>query len=205
MNILEGNAIKEILESQDLPGDSVLMVHSAFHGLSQQGFRAEAVIEALLEKITNVTLLMPTMTWKSVTPEKPIFDAMNTPSQTGVLSEIFRAGYATSRSLHPTHSVAGYGQYTNMLLSTHHIGNTPTPLTSPYGIMQDYNSYILLLGVNIEVCTAIHFPEEIIAPQIYLNASEDDVKYTLIDQEEKRLIYSLRRHAPKAKNKWVWS
>ena len=68
MGALESRSIKSILQSMSLPRDAVLIVHSAIRGLSQQGFKAQVIIESLLESIPDGTLLMPTMTWKTVTP-----------------------------------------------------------------------------------------------------------------------------------------
>jgi aminoglycoside 3-N-acetyltransferase len=81
-----------------------------------------------------------------------------------------------------------------MLLSRHHIGTTPVPATSPYALMRDYPAYILLLGVGLEMCTAIHHPEEVIAPEIYVKPAETAESYELRDRAGNILKYSLRRH-----------
>ncbi len=153
------------------------------------------MIEALLEYLEHGTLMMPAMTWRTVTPENPVWDELTTPSHTGILSEIFRTRYATARSLHPTHSVAGVGPLAQALLSTHHFGNTPVPATSPYGLMRDYPAYILMIGVGLESCTAIHHPEEVIAPHIYVKLAEDAERYELRDREGRRIEFHLRRHS----------
>jgi len=183
-----------ILDSWEVPNDAVLVVHSAITGLSQQGFRAEGIIEALINYLDTGTLLMPTMTWRTVTPANPIFDELNTPSHTGALTEIFRTRYASARSLHPTHSVAACGPAAKTLLATHHIGNTPVPATSPYGLLRDYPAFILHLGVGLEMCTAIHHPEEVIAPEIYVKPIEEAEFYELHDRNGNILKYTLRRH-----------
>ena len=87
----------------------MLVVHSAIATLSRKGYRAEAIIECLLEHMRDGNLFMPTMTWRTVTPDKPVWDEIETASHTGVLTEVFRTRYATRRSIHPTHSVAGWG------------------------------------------------------------------------------------------------
>lgn len=194
MSSLEKEAIQHILASSGVPRDAVLLVHSAIKGLSRQGFKAEAIIESMLDYLKDGTLLMPTMSWRIVTPENPVFDELATPSQTGVLTEIFRTRYASHRSLHPTHSVAGVGPTAGALLSSHHQGNTPVPATSPYGLMRDYASYVLLLGVGMEMCTAIHHPEEVIAPDIYVKPPREAEPYKLVSRDGNVIPYSLRRH-----------
>ena len=190
----EREVLHPILARVGVPPDAVLVVHSAIAGLSRQGFRAEAMIDALLAYLKGGTLLMPTMTWRTVTPDNPVFDEVKTPSHTGVLTEVFRTRYASHRSLHPTHSAAGVGSLAKTLLSTHHIGNTPVPASSPYALMRDYPAYILFLGVGLEACTAIHHPEEAIAPEIYVKPIEQAERYELRPRQGAPVSFMLRRH-----------
>lgn len=194
MPSIEQETVRRILETSQVPRDAVLIVHSAIKGLSHQGFKAEAMIESMLDHLKSGTLLMPTMTWRTVTPENPVFDELTTPSHTGVLTEIFRTKYSTHRSLHPTHSVAGVGPDAEALLSTHHLGNTPVPASSPYGLMRDYPAHILFLGVGFEMCTAIHHPEEVIAPDIYVKPASEMESYELRAKNGRTISFLLRRH-----------
>src|SRR5215470_14720555 len=91
----EAAAFRPILRQFKVPHDGVLIVHSAIATLSRQGYRAEAIIECLIEHMCDGNLFMPSMTWRTVTPEQPHWDEIKTPSHTGVLSEVFRTRYAT--------------------------------------------------------------------------------------------------------------
>lgn len=190
----EKKLVFSLLEKLQVSNNSVLLVHSAFSNLSRNGYKAEDFIKAMVDYLNNGTLLMPTMTWRTVTPNNPVWDEAGTPSHTGILSEIFRTEFSTHRSLHPTHSVAGLGGAAEYLLSGHHLGTTPVPASSPYGLMRDYNAYILLIGVGFEMCTAIHHPEEMIVEDIYVKPLSACENYTLITRAGKRLDYKLRRH-----------
>jgi aminoglycoside 3-N-acetyltransferase len=190
----EREAIFGVLRHGAVRRGAVLVVHSAIAGLSRQGLRAEAMIEAMLEHLDGGTLLMPTMTWRTVTPQNPVFDELRTPSHTGVLTEIFRTRYATARSLHPTHSAAGAGPLAKTLLSTHHLGTTPVAASSPYALMRDYPSHILMIGVGLECVTAIHHPEEAIAPDLYLKPQAEAEDYELRDRGGRAIKHRLRRH-----------
>ena len=194
MASIEQETIWRILETSRVPQDAVLIVHSAIKGLSRQGFKAEAIIDSMLNYLKDGTLLMPTMTWRTVTPQNPVFDEIKTSSHTGVLSEIFRTKYSTHRSLHPTHSVAGVGPQAQALLYAHHLGNTPVPTNSPYGLMRDYPAHILFLGVAFEMCTAIHHPEEVIAPDIYVKPLNEAEPYELRARDGRTIPFLLRRH-----------
>ena len=179
---LESDALVPILEGAQVPHDGVLVVHSAIAALSRQGFRAEAMIEVLLDYLGAGTLVMPTMTWRTVTPASPYWDELVTPSHTGVLTEVFRASYATHRSIHPTHSVAARGTLASQLVARHHLDDTPVSANSPYGLMDGYSAYVLMLGVGLETCTAIHLPEETVAPDLYLRPREQAELYQCRDR-----------------------
>jgi aminoglycoside 3-N-acetyltransferase len=189
---VEHNAVAEMLGP--FAESEVLLVHSAFAGLSRAGFRAETFCDALVAAMPAGTLLMPTMTWRSVTPANPIFDELATPSHTGVLTEIFRRRCASHRSLHPTHSVAGLGPLAAYLLSSHHLGETPCPAASPYGLVRDVDAAILLLGVGLDSCTAIHHAEETIAPDFYVRPPDEAESYTLHARDGTEHCVRTRRH-----------
>jgi len=191
---VERDGIRVPLDAAGVPRDGVLVVHSAFRGLSLAGWRAEAACEALLAEMPNGTVLMPTMTWRTVTPAQPVFSELATPSHTGILTEVFRTRFASHRSLHPTHSVAGGGPAAGALLSAHHLGTTPCPATSPYGLMRDYDAWILLLGVGMETCTAVHHAEEVIAPELYVRPMDQAEPYELIDRHGVSHAVQTRRH-----------
>jgi aminoglycoside 3-N-acetyltransferase len=190
----EASALRPILERFGVPPDGVLVVHSAIATLSRQGFRAEAMIEALLEHMTAGNVFMPTMTWRTVTPDEPVWDELATASETGILTEVFRTRYAVGRSIHPTHSVAGWGPAARPLLARHHVDNTPVSANSPYGLMRDYEAYVLMIGVGLECCTAIHLPEETIAPDVYLRPTETAAVYQCRDRHGIVYAVSARRH-----------
>jgi len=188
-------AVESILASVQLPSDAVLVVHAAFRNLGQQGYRVESFIDALLEKLgPDGTLLKPAMSWRIVTPASPVFDELTTPSHVGVMAETFRTKYATARSLHPTHSVAGIGPAVPTLLSRHHVDDTPVSANSPYGLMRDYDAFVLLLGVGFDRATAIHHAEEIIAPEIYLHPRHEAESYDCRDRHGQSFTVKLRRH-----------
>lgn len=190
----EYGALTPILERMRVPPHGVLVVHSAIATLSRQGFRAEAMIEALLDYMSKGTLVMPTMSWRAVTPERPAWDEIKTRSETGVMTEIFRTRYASRRSIHPTHSVAAFGAAADRLVARHHLDDTPVSANSPYGLMRETPAYVLTLGVGLETCTAIHLPEETIAPDIYLRPSEQAAIYPCRDRDGVVHQVRARRH-----------
>jgi len=190
----EAAALRPVLKRFGVPRDAVLVVHSAIATLSRQGFRAETMVEALIDHVAEGNLFMPTMTWRTVTREHPYWDEMETPSHTGVLTEVFRTRYAVARSIHPTHSVAGWGPAAPMLLSRHHIDTTPVSGNSPYGLMRDYDAYVLMIGVGLECCTAIHLPEEVINVGLYVRPPDEAELYQCRDRRGTVHAVRTRRH-----------
>jgi aminoglycoside 3-N-acetyltransferase len=190
----EAAALLPILEQFGVPRDGTLIVHSAIGGLSRQGFRAEAMCEVLLDHLSGGNLFMPTMTWRTVNLDNPQWDEITTPSHTGVLTEVFRTRYAVARSIHPTHSVAGWGSAAPLLLSRHHVDSTPVSTNSPYGLMRDYDAYVLMVGVGLECCTAIHLPEEVVNVDLYVRPPDQAELYQCRDRNGIVHPVRLRRH-----------
>ena len=167
----------------------VLFVHAAFKQLSRQGLRCQDLIQELARKVGN--LLMPAMSWRIVGPSAP-FSVRDTPGHVGALAEVFRTEYATHRSLHPTHSVCALGKQAAYLTSMHHLGATPVSMCSPHVLARDSGAKVLMLGTDLETCTALHCAEEALAPELYLTPEAEAVKVIKMDGAE--ITYSLRRH-----------
>jgi aminoglycoside 3-N-acetyltransferase len=189
----EADALLPLLRRR-VPHDGALVVHSAIAKLSRQDYRAEAMIETFLDYLHAGHLLMPTMTWRTVTPERPFWDEMATPSHTGVLSEVFRTKFSIARSIHPTHSVAGYGKDAKRLLARHHLDDTPVSANSPYGLLREYDTHILTIGVGLECVTAIHLPEEIVDVDLFVKPRDQSERYQCQRRDGTVQQVQTRRH-----------
>lgn len=193
-------AMEQLLRAHGIPRDGVLFVHSSFRGLSRIGARPEALLEAMLGYMDRGTLLFPAMSWRSVNPDEPVFDEVETPSITGILSEVFRARYAARRSLHPTHSVAGRGPAADYILGEHHLDETPCGDRSPVGRLAASGGHVLLLGVEMDSCTLVHHAEEKVAPELYLRPEVELYRCRRRDGGE--IEVRTRRHRRLARNFW---
>jgi aminoglycoside 3-N-acetyltransferase len=190
----EHTAVASILDQADVPHHGTLVVHAGFRLLGRAGFRPEGFIEALLERLAGGTLIMPAMSWRTVTPEQPVWDEQKTAGHVGILAEIFRTRYSEHRSIHPAHSASGKGPSAEYLLTGHEIDNTPCSSNSPWGKLAAVNAHILLLGIGFERCTALHHPEEVVAPDLYLLPVDQAESYTCIARNGKHHTVHLRRH-----------
>jgi len=193
-------AVEQLLRAHGIPRDGVLFVHSSFRGLARKGIQPEALLEGMLGYLDRGTLLLPAMSWRSVNPDQPVFDEVETPSITGVLSEIFRSRYAVQRSLHPTHSVAGRGPAADYVLGEHHLDETPCGDRSPVGRLAASGGHVLLLGVEMDSCTLVHHAEEKVAPELYLRLEVELYRCRRRDGSEVQV--RTRRHRRLARNFW---
>src|SRR5260370_1718685 len=77
----------------------------------------------------------------------PVFDARDTPSMVGLITEAFRRSAGVVRSLHPTHSVAGWGDRAEAIITGHHLTETPCGPPTPYGkLLEDHRSILFAPG-----------------------------------------------------------
>lgn len=141
-------------------GDLVL-VHSSLRKLGPVEGGADSVIDALLESVAPCgTVAVPTHTWKVVNEAQPVFHQAYTPSNVGVLTNVFRARPDALRSLHPTHSVAAIGPRAAAFVKDHELDASPCPAQGPYGRLRDWGGKILILGEGLACCTFFHGCEE---------------------------------------------
>jgi aminoglycoside 3-N-acetyltransferase len=153
-----------------LPGD-VLMVHSAFDRFF--GFHGGPVdvIRALQEVVgPGGTLMMPTIPFQGTAVEyalgDPVFDARQTVSRMGLITEVFRRAPGVVRSVHPTHSVAAWGSKADAIIAGHELADTPCGRLTPYAKLLDYDGKILLAGVPPSTMTFAYFVAEDLEPRL---------------------------------------
>jgi aminoglycoside 3-N-acetyltransferase len=160
---------KELLALGVRPG-GVLLAHSSLRSLGVSLNGAETVIEGLLNALgADGTLLMPALSYETVTPQHPHFDVNKTPSNVGALPEFFRLREGTLRSVHPTHSVCAVGRFASQIIEHHIEDTTPCGVNSPFRLLPNYNGQILMLGCGLEPNTSMHAIEELVEPPYLYN------------------------------------
>jgi len=143
---------------------AVLGVHSSLSSLGYVEGGAEVVLEALFETVGEAgTLVMSTylvgppleltsddlrwgITWKI---RRIAFDDLITPSGMGAISDAFRRHPQVVRWYHPVHSVSAWGKDAGYYCQSF------KPLVGAGG-------KILLLGVKMDRCSALHIAEEMV-------------------------------------------
>lgn len=171
MEISENDIFEGLRELGLKSGDKVL-VHSALSSFGYVRGGAAAVIGALLSAVSfEGTVMVPTLTGdESLSPNNPpVFDPQETACWTGRIPETFRKMAKALRSLHPTHSVAAIGPDAASLLKDHVNSLTPCDEQSPYGkLARLKDGYVLLIGVDLNSCTLLHYVEELAGVDYHL-------------------------------------
>jgi aminoglycoside 3-N-acetyltransferase len=141
------------------PADT-LMVHSSFKSLGPAAESPAAAAEALMEAVSEGTLLLPGLTYEYVTRRNPRFSVADTPCCVGIIPETFRKRPGVIRSVHPTHSVCAYGKDAVPITEKHYLDRSPVGENSPFRQLVKYGGKILLLGCGLEPNTFMHGVEE---------------------------------------------
>jgi len=176
------------------PG-GVLLVHASLRSLGlppDLPDRAEVAVAALLAALEpGGTLLMPALSYESVNTRQPVFDVVRTPSCVGGLTEYFRTRPGALRSIHPTHSVSGFGPRAEELLSGHQQDVTPCGPFSPFSRLPVVDGQLLFLGCGMRPNTSMHAIEEHIEPPYLFGAVAD---YQIILPDQSVMTMHVRRH-----------
>jgi aminoglycoside 3-N-acetyltransferase len=199
-------------------------VHSSFDRFAGFSGKPSDVIRVLQETVgIQGTLLMPTLPFTGTAVDyvssSPVFDVRRTPSQMGMLTELFRRSPGVVRSVHPTHPVAAWGARGVDMLANHHLARTPCGEGSPFARLLENDGRLLYLGVGIESMTFFHCVEE--ALEQYMPSSPfTKEEFTLQSQDENGAVLvsrtrlfdpgvsrrrNLRRLIPVLKEQGAWS
>ena len=169
-----------------------LLVHSSYKSLGPDTRGIAKVIDALKAAVgKSGNLLLPTLSYESVTQENPHFDIRNTPSCVGAINECFRKQRGVVRSMHPTHSVSVYGPDAAEITGSHYLDTTPVGSNSPFRKLRDRNGLILMLGCGLRPSTSMHGVEELTLPPYVLKHT---VTYTCVDRDGNTMEMNVKRH-----------
>lgn len=184
-----------------LPQDfEILMVHSSFDTfLPMYKGNAKELVGALVDFCgPERTLVMPSFVMggrsydaAAYYQSKP-FDVRTTPSEMGLIAEIFRRTPKALRSLHPTCSVCALGPLAKELTTGHHLSATGMSPDSPFGVMTRRPTAILGLGVEYFRClTHVHTATHKMGDEYPIKFVNLTTQVTLIDYDGSRFEHTL--------------
>ncbi|WP_142826826.1 aminoglycoside N(3)-acetyltransferase [Planococcus soli] len=170
--------LKRQLQQLGIAAGDALMVHSSLKSMGWIAGGAQAVVEALMETITETgTLVMPAQSADNSDPvywmeppvpenwhqpirdELPAFDPhLSGMRGMGKIAESFHRHPLTIRSPHPSHSFIAWGSQATDWMSEQPIDDSFGE-RSPLAKMLQANVKILFIGVGFDSCTALHYAE----------------------------------------------
>jgi aminoglycoside 3-N-acetyltransferase len=192
-----------------LPSDSeIVMVHSSYENLLPMYTGSPVELVAALAGICGRerTLVMPAfvMGGRSFDREgyfrnRP-FDVRSTPSDMGLLAEVFRRTPGVLRSLHPTCSICALGPLAGELTAGHHLARTGLGPDGPFGVMTRRRTAILGLGVEYYRClTHAHTANDELGDAFPIKFASISIPVTLIDYHGTHIDHQLGLPDPSMK------
>lgn len=153
-------ALRSALEQVTGGGTEILLVHSSLSSCGRFTAGPDGVLSVLAEFCD--TLCLPTHTY--CYPSSPgeaglVFNARATPSQNGLLTEIFRTKPGVARSIHATHSLAVSGPIADEVSADHYRQDSPCGAGTPYSRLIQRGASALMFGVTFHCYTFFHTAE----------------------------------------------
>lgn len=169
--------VYEGFEKLGIVGERVV-IHSSLSSFGEIKGGVEALVEVIIDSFK--TILMPAFCWDSITvpPEdnrprqngcdysfcdswdkKPvpfIVENAGIERSMGIVSRHFLTKSNVRRSDHAWHSWAAYGDRTGQLTEKHPWNTTNLPIER----LASMGGHVVLLGVGLNSCTAVHVAEE---------------------------------------------
>ena len=142
-------------------GDTVLVHSDATAIRDLSGLKWSEALTLLKESILDVigpsgTLVVPTFNWDFCSGKK--YRHEKTRSQVGMFSQNVLSDKRSIRSLHPIYSFSAIGPYSHRLFEN--ISKSSFGNDSVFSRLHEVNAKMLFFNVPFEVCTFIHYVEQ---------------------------------------------
>lgn len=167
----------------------IVTVHTSLKAVGEIEGGGETLLSALIDFFTEDggLLCIPTHTWDSI-----VYDLREAQSCIGVLPKLAASHPDAVRTLHPTHSMAVFGERkkAEKFVKEEETADTPANPKGCYGKLLADDGYVLLVGVGQEKNTFLHCVEEMFGVADRLTGHM--VERTVIHKdgrEEKRLLH----------------
>ncbi len=158
--ITKAQITKQLEKFRHIKG-KIVTVHTSLKAVGEIEGGGETLLDALVEFFAcdGGMLCIPTHTWNS-----NVYDRRKAESCIGVLPRLAAAHPKAVRTLHPTHSMAVFGdkELVESFVENEATADTPANPKGCYGKMLSQDGYVLLIGVGQEKNTFIHCVEEML-------------------------------------------
>ena len=179
------------LKSSGISKHEIVLVHSSLRSFGQIAGGATSVTGALIAM--GNTVLFPAFTGKITDGKQcpPIMTVTQSPTWTGAIPETARKMPGALRSLHPTHSLVGFGTRAEELLSGHERTHSPCDANSPFYKLVINNAVIVLFGCDHNSNTLVHCCEEMAGVSYHL---QTEVTEGVVITADRAIVVANRLH-----------
>ena len=173
--------IHELLKNAGIRHDDKVTIHASLRSVGKIENGADGLIDAFGEYLCNGLFIVPTHTWNKVWRESPYYYVRTTVPDIGTLAEVAAFRKDGVRSLHPTHSVAVFGNGAAEFIRGEENCASPAPIGSCISRLYEENGKVLLIGVGHERNTYLHSVDERLNIPDRLNS--DPFEITIVDHD----------------------
>lgn len=161
------NDILRQLAEMEASQDGIVLIHSSLRAIGDVEGRGDGLLDALIEYFTakGGLLCIPTHTWANIDdPNKITLDLCTPQTCIGTLPNLAAQRKDAVRTLHPTHSMAVFGNFekASAFAAGEAQWDTPAPPLGCYGKIFTAGGHILLAGVGHNRNTYLHCVEEML-------------------------------------------
>ena len=199
MRMLHGTfdaaALRQHLDHRIGSDFDILMVHSSFNHLKPMYTGSPLQLVKMLMEYCGPgkTLVMPTFYFGdpliggayTTLALKPRYDLRRSPSQMGIVTEMFRRMPGVLQSRHPVYRVAAIGPMAKELTKGHEMTEYPIGIGSPFDYMANNNTRVIGIGKTYQVLTQAHHVEGVMGDAFPVpRATRPDLTVTVVDGQE---------------------
>jgi len=198
-------SLRKHLEQHLDPNFEILMVHSSVnHMLPYYKGTPLELVHMLIDFCgPNRTLVMPAFyfgdpkigsvveTFKA----RPFFDLKKTPSQMGLITELFRRTRGVVQSRHPVYRVSALGPLAKELVDGHENASGPAGFGSPFEYMATHKTLIIGIGKSFDVMTQVHYVDAVMADEFPVprdNVRQDSNTQVMVLDDKEEIPVTLR-------------
>lgn len=206
-------ALRSHLEQRIGRDFEILMVHSSVNHLQPMYTATPLDLVRMLIDFCGPdrTLAMPAFTFdnpaldgaRDASERQPRFDVRKTPSQMGLLTELFRRSKGVVQSRHPVYRIAALGPLADALTRGHERASSPAGRGTPFDFMARHDTLILGIGKQYEVLTQVHHAEDVLGDDFPVPGTRGEpFRMTLIDGTEEIPFEVTARSLTWRRNMW---
>ena len=180
------------MQQMGLRADDTVLIHTSMRAVGAVEGGADSLLDAFCEYLCRGLFLVPTHTWMSVNAENPVYDVRTSVSCIGIVPVRAAARQDGFRSLHPTHSMWGFGADAETFLQGEENAHSPCPPGFCWDRLADRGAKLLLIGVGHDRDTFLHSVDERAGLTDRLG---DPFAVTIIDRNGNRLESHICGHS----------